>query len=104
MANEEKAKEPAIGGIIDRVAPWALALGALLATLGFVLNFTIAPLVNGAAVNEPALIGGAMVQNKLLLSQKIFYWHMPVAIASFAALVFTAVLRHQVSHDQARLL
>ena len=90
MANEEKAKEPAIGGIIDRVAPWALALGALLATLGFVLNFTIAPLVNGAAVNEPALIGGAMVQNKLLLSQKIFYWHMPVAIASFAALVFTA--------------
>lgn len=90
MANEEKAKEPAIGGIIDRVAPWALALGALLAMLGFVLNFTIAPLVNGAAVNEPALIGGAMVQNKLLLSQKIFYWHMPVAIASFAALVFTA--------------
>ena len=90
MANEEKAKEPAIGGIIDRVAPWALALGALLATLGFVLNFTIAPLVNGAAVNEPALIGGVMVQNKLLLSQKIFYWHMPVAIASFGALVFTA--------------
>lgn len=87
---EPSVKEPVVGGLIDRLAPWAVLVGAIVATIGFVLNFTIAPLVNGATVNEPAVIGGVVVGNKLLLSQKIFYWHMPVAIASFAALVFTA--------------
>ena len=86
----KQAKEPKVGGPLDRIAPWALLAGAVLATAGFVLNFTVAPLVNGAAVNEPAMIGGMMVGNMLLISQKIFYWHMPVAIASFVALGFTA--------------
>lgn len=90
MAHEETPRAPRVGGRLDALAPWALAAGALLATIGFVLNFTVAPLVNGATVSEPAVIGGTLVGNKLLLSQKIFYWHMPVAIASFAALAFTA--------------
>lgn len=90
MAKGNTAADPRVGGRLDALAPWALVVGALLATAGFVVNFTVAPLVNGAAVSEPALIGGVLVGNKLLLSQKIFYWHMPVAIASFAALVFTA--------------
>lgn len=44
--------------------------------------------VNGAAVDGVELIGGQMVANKLLLSQKIFYFHMPVALVSFCALAF----------------
>ncbi|MDO5358523.1 MAG: cytochrome c biogenesis protein [Slackia faecicanis] len=90
MANEKTAGEPRVGGRLDAIAPWAIAIGAILATIGFVVNFTVAPLVNGATVSEPALIGGTLVGNKLLLSQKIFYWHMPVAMVSFTALVFTA--------------
>ena len=42
----------------------------------------------GAAVDGVELIGGQMVANKLLLSQKIFYFHMPVAVVSFIALAF----------------
>lgn len=90
MADGKTAALPRVGGRLDSIAPWALAVGALLAVAGFVLNFTVAPLVNGATVSEPASIGGTLVGNKLLLSQKIFYWHMPVAMASFTALVFTA--------------
>jgi heme exporter protein C len=57
---------------------------------GFLLAFLVAPLVPGATVDEPAVIGGALITNKLLLSQKIFYWHVPVAVTSFVALAFTA--------------
>lgn len=90
MGKNRGAAEPTVGGALDRLAPVALAVGGLLAAVGFVLTFTVAPLVNGASVNEPALIGGVLVGNKLLISQKIFYWHMPVAIVSFLALAFTA--------------
>lgn len=90
MGKNREAAEPTVGGALDRLAPVALAVGGLLAAVGFVLTFTVAPLVNGASVNEPALIGGVLVGNKLLISQKIFYWHMPVAIVSFLALAFTA--------------
>jgi heme exporter protein C len=78
-------------GMLDVLAPVALVVGALLTTAAFVLSFTTAPLVMGAGVEMPALIGGQMVTNKLLLSQKIFYFHMPVAVISMAALAFTAV-------------
>ena len=79
---------------INRFEPLALvfiAAGAILTTLALVLSFTTAPLVLGAEVDVPTLIGGKMVAHKLLLSQKIFYFHMPVAIVSFVALLFTAV-------------
>ena len=46
------------------------------------------PMESGAAVDGVELIGGQMVANKLLLSQKIFYFHMPVALVSFCALAF----------------
>jgi heme exporter protein C len=68
-----------------------LAVGALLTTVAFVLTFTTAPLVHSAAVDVPAFIGGEMVTNKLLLSQKIFYFHMPVAVVSLVMLLFTAL-------------
>ncbi|MEG0217092.1 MAG: cytochrome c biogenesis protein [Raoultibacter sp.] len=84
------AGTPRIGGVCDKIAPILLLVGALLTTTGFVLTFTLAPLVNGAAVSGAELIGDQIVANKLLLSQKIFYFHMPVAITSFVALAFTA--------------
>lgn len=77
--------------IFDALAVPLLIVGALLTTVAFVLSFTTAPLVNGAGVEIPALIGDQMVANKLLLSQKIFYFHTPVAISSFVALLFTAI-------------
>ncbi|MDR2106810.1 MAG: cytochrome c biogenesis protein CcsA [Coriobacteriales bacterium] len=77
--------------LLDTLAIPLVVLGALLTTVALVLSFTTAPLVHGASVDVPALIGGEMVANKLLLSQKIFYFHMPVAAVSLAALLFTAI-------------
>lgn len=74
---------------IDRYVPALLVVGALVSALGLVLAFTVAPLVHGAAVT-PELIAGQLVANQLLFSQKIFYFHVPVAMSSFSALIFTA--------------
>ena len=68
----------------------AVLAGALLSAAGFVCAFTIAPLVLGAEV-VPELVGDTMVQNQLLFSQKIFYFHMPVALVSFVAVLCQAV-------------
>ena len=68
----------------------ALVVGAVLSAAGFVCAFTIAPLVLGAEV-VPELVGDTMVQNQLLFSQKIFYFHMPVALVSFVAVACQAV-------------
>jgi len=86
MANDKLKRN-----IFDTLAIPILILGALLTTTAFVLAFTTAPLVLGAEVSFPTLIGDQNVGNKLLLSQKIFYFHVPVAIVSFGALLFTAV-------------
>ncbi len=67
----------------------ALAAGAVLSAAGFICAFTVAPLVLGAEV-VPELVGDTMVQNQLLFSQKIFYFHMPVALVSFVAVLFQA--------------
>ena len=91
MTEKKKAlKLPEAGGWQDKAAPWLALAGGVLTTIGFLLTFLYAPLVNGAAVDGVELIGGQMVSNMLLLSQKIFYFHMPVAITSFVALAFTA--------------
>lgn len=88
----EKAKRavklPESGQWPDRVAPIALGVGGLLLVIGFLMAFLYASPVNGAAVSEPVLVGDQMVTNVQLLSQKIFYFHMPVALVSFAALAF----------------
>ena len=85
-------KLPEAGQWPDKVAPWALLAGIVLSTLGFLMAFLYAGPVNGAAVDGVELIGGQMVANKLLLSQKIFYFHMPVALVSFCALAFAVLL------------
>ena len=75
---------------LDRLAPWLAVAGAVISAIGFVLAFTTAPMVQGAEVT-PELIAGQMVANQLLFSQKIFYFHVPVAIASFLALGITCI-------------
>ena len=86
---------------IDRYVPALLVVGALVSALGFVLAFTVAPLVHGAAV-APELIAGQLVANQLLFSQKIFYFHVPVAMISFTALIFTAFygVRYLMTRDE----
>lgn len=90
MTEKKALKLPEAGGWPDKVAPWLALAGGVLTTVGFLLSFLTAPLVNGASVDGVEMIGGQMVSNMLLLSQKIFYFHMPVAITSFVALAFTA--------------
>jgi heme exporter protein C len=67
-----------------------LLCGALLTTVDFVLAFWFAPLVRGAGAGGMKLIGGVPVSNQLLFSQKIFFFHVPVAISSFLVFFFTA--------------
>ncbi len=78
--------------IFDRIATPLLIVGGLLTLIGFIFSFTVTPLVNGDAATSGFLeINGVYITNKLLLSQKIFYFHMPVAVVSMAALAFTAI-------------
>ena len=85
---QKKPRLPEAGQWPDRLAVPALIGGALFATVGFLMAFLYASPVNGAGVNGVEMIGGQMVSSMLLLSQKIFYFHMPVALVSFVALAF----------------
>lgn len=75
---------------VDKLVPILLVVGMVLTAIDVVWTFTVAPLVKGAMLDQPVMIAGQMVTNKLLLSQKIFYLHVPVAIASFAVMFFVA--------------
>ena len=88
--SKQKVKVPEAGQWPDRLALPALAAGAVLTTAGFLMAFLFAAPVNGAALDAPELVGGTMITHQQLLSQKIFYFHMPVAIVSFVALAFAA--------------
>lgn len=87
---KKTVRVPESGQWPDKVSVPALAAGALLTTAGFLMAFLYAAPVNGAALSSPELVGDVMVTHQQLLSQKIFYFHMPVAIVSFLALVFSA--------------
>ncbi len=81
---------PEAGQWPDKLLLPALIGGCVLTTVGFLLAFLYAGPVNGAAVSGVEIIGGQMVNHVLLISQKIFYFHMPCAITSMIALVFAA--------------
>lgn len=81
-------KLPEAGQWPDRIATAVAVAGLLLTTAGFLMAFLVVPPVAGATVSGSAQIGGVEVSQKLLISQKIFYFHMPVALASFGALAF----------------
>ena len=85
-----KAQVPEAGQWPDRLAIPALAAGTVLTSAAFLLAFLYAAPVNGAALDAPELVGGVMVTHQQLISQKIFYFHMPAAIVSFVALAFAA--------------
>jgi heme exporter protein C len=71
----------------------ALAVGAVLTTVAFVLAFLVAAPVlanNSLTTGGGAMIGGKLIENPVLFSQKIFYFHVPVAITSFVVFFFTA--------------
>lgn len=97
-----KTNIPEAGQWPDKIALPALAIGAVLLTAGFLLAFFYAAPVNGAALDSPELVNGVMVTHQQLLSQKIFYFHMPVAIVSFVALVFAAYygIRYLMTRNQ----
>jgi heme exporter protein C len=67
-----------------------LSLGAILTSIDFLLAFLVAPVVLGGGVGGTAMIGGIAISNQLLFSQKIFFFHVPVAISSFLVFFFTA--------------
>jgi len=67
-----------------------LCIGAVLTTVDFILAFYYTPVVFGAGVGGSKTIGGVVVSQQLLFSQKIFYFHVPVAIGSFLIFTFAA--------------
>ena len=98
----KNVKLPEAGQWPDKLAVPALALGAVLSTVGFLMAFLYVAPVNGATLDVPEMVGDVMVTHQQLLSQKIFYWHMPVAIVSFVLLVFGAYysVRFLMTHEQ----
>ena len=90
MANGKKTKLPEAGQWPDKLAIPALAVGTVLTTAGFLFAFLFVAPVNGAALDMPEIVGDVMITHQQLLSQKIFYFHMPVAIVSFVLLAFGA--------------
>lgn len=77
----------------EALAAACVIAGLLLTTFGFIWTFTRAPMVNGASLSNGAtvIIGGQVVTNVQLFSQKIFYFHVPVAVASFGFIIVAAV-------------
>ncbi len=95
MSNRDRGQNaslrlPEAGQWPDKIALGVTIAGIVCTTIGFLLAFLWVPPVGGATVSGVALIGDTMVSQKMLISQKIFYFHMPVAITSFVALLFGA--------------
>ncbi len=77
----------------NRLTFLAVAVGAVLTTVAFVMAFVFsAPVLanNTLTTGGGAMIGGQLIANPVLFSQKIFYFHVPVAITSFVVFFFTA--------------
>lgn len=70
----------------------ALVTAAVLTLADFVLAFFIAaPVIADMSLDTAGVnIGGKLFANPILFSQKIFYFHVPVAITSFVVFFFTA--------------
>ncbi len=69
-----------------------LGLAAVLTTAALTMTFFFTPVVLAdTVVDELRVIGGVPIQNQLLFSQKIFYFHVPVAMSSFLVFIFTAL-------------
>jgi heme exporter protein C len=72
---------------------WALGAAAVLTTVGFVLAFLVASptqMMRTTDSGKGAIIGGEYITHLVDYGQKIFYFHVPVAIASFVVFFFAA--------------
>ncbi len=87
----QRSRVNVLGLDVDGWARVATIVGFALVAVDVLLAFFVAPLVNGATLSDgqSVVIGGTAVTNRLLLSQKIFYLHVPVAMASFVMMAFT---------------
>ncbi|MBE6464850.1 MAG: cytochrome C assembly protein [Eggerthellaceae bacterium] len=101
-SKDKSVKLPDAGGWQDAIAVPAAIAGAILTTAGFLMAFLWAAPVNGAAVNGFEMIGDTVVTHQQLISQKIFYFHMPAAIVSFFSLAMAAFygIRFLMTHEQ----
>lgn len=73
-----------------RCSQFLVVGGSALVVAAFLFAFLYAPLVKGVPVEQSAVIGGTTIANKLLFSQKIFYFHVPVALVGFIMLGVSA--------------
>ena len=59
----------------------SLVVGLLLTTFDFLWALLKAPMVNGdLELSQTYVIGGVVIDHMQVLTQKIFYFHVPVAI------------------------
>ncbi len=70
----------------------ALATAGVLTLADLVIAFFVAaPVISNMSLDIAGVnIGGKLFANPILFSQKIFYFHVPVAITSFVVFFFTA--------------
>jgi heme exporter protein C len=69
----------------------AIAAAAVLTLVDFVMAFFVtAPVLSDLTVQGIAKVGTRIIGNAVLFSQKIFYFHVPVAITSFVVFFFVA--------------
>ena len=70
----------------------SLVVGLLLTTFDFLWALLKAPMVNGdLELSQTYVIGGVVIDHMQVLTQKIFYFHVPVAIVSFIFIIVAAV-------------
>ena len=70
----------------------SLVVGLLLTTFDFLWALLKAPMVNGdLELSQTYVIGGVVIDHMQVLTQKIFYFHVPVAIVSFVFIIVAAV-------------
>lgn len=98
----KKAELSEAGQWPDCILVPALIVGGLMVIAGFLMAFLWVAPVNGAEVDGFELIGDVVVTHVQLLSQKIFYFHMPAAIVSFVSLAFSAYygIRFLATHER----
>lgn len=75
----------------DAFAVASILVGLALTTLDFLWAFLRAPMVNGADLGQTYVVNGQAIDHLQLFSQKIFYFHVPVAVVSFAFIIVAAV-------------
>ncbi len=75
------------------VAAACAAVGGILMIVAFLLVFLVAPMVKGANLSDSqaVMINGTVVTTKLLFSQKIFYFHVAVAVVALVFVIAAAV-------------